>query len=208
MKVPTLKQATEFIKYAEEKNPGEWIAHSYNVAKAAKSIARECPDLDGEIAYVLGLLHDIGRHEGRVQMHHSVSGYDFLMSKGYDDAARIALTHSFTLPDIRGYAGQVDCTEAELTFIKDYIKSTIYNDYDKLIQLCDAIALPEGICLMEKRLLNVVMRYGINDLTLIKWKTQLGLSDYFSKKIGKSIYKVLDGVVETTFGLNAIITDK
>jgi hypothetical protein len=207
MKVPTLEQANEFIKYAEENNPGEWISHSYNVAKAAKSIARECPDLDGDIAYILGLLHDIGRYEGRVQMHHSVSGYNFLITKGHDDTARIALTHSFILPDIKCYAGQADCTDAELTFIRDYLKDTTYNDYDKLIQLCDAIALPSGICLLEKRLLDVVMRYGINEFTLLKWKTQLDLRDYFSEKIGKSIYEVLDGVVEATFGFNTLITN-
>ncbi|MBZ9687388.1 HD domain-containing protein [Clostridium estertheticum] len=202
MKVPTLEQAIKFIKYAEKSNPGEWIAHSYNVAKAAKSIASECHDLDSDIAYVLGLLHDIGRYEGRVQMHHSVSGYDFLINKGYVDGARIALTHSFVIPDIRVYAGHADCTEEEIIFIKEYLKNTTYNDYDKLIQVCDTLALPDGICLMEKRLLDVVMRYGTNDFTLIKWKNYLGLRDYFSKKIGRSIYKVLDGVVETTFGFN------
>jgi hypothetical protein len=207
MKVPTLEQANEFIKYAEEKNPGEWISHSYNVAKAAKSIAIQCPDLDSTIAYILGLLHDIGRYEGRVQMHHSVSGYDFLISRGYDDAARIALTHSFILPDIKCYAGKADCTDAELTFVQGYLNNTTYNDYDKLIQLCDAIALADGICLMEKRLIDVVIRYGVNDFTLLKWKTQLGLRDYFSEKIGKSIYEVLDGVVEATFRFNTLITN-
>jgi hypothetical protein len=48
------------------------------------------------------------------------------------------------------------------------------------------------------------MRYGVNEFTLVKWKTQLGLIDYFSEKIGKSIYEVLDGVVETTFGFNTL----
>ena len=120
MKVPTLEQASKFIKYAEESNPGEWISHSYNVARAAKAIASECPDLDGDIAYVLGLLHDIGRYEGHVHMHHSVSGYDFLIKRGYNDASRIALTHSFILADISVYAGKVDCTEAELTFVKEF----------------------------------------------------------------------------------------
>lgn len=52
------------------------------------------------------------------------------------------------------------------------------------------------------------MRYGINDFTLLKWKTQLGLRGYFSEKIGKSIYEVLDGVIETTFGFNTLITSK
>ncbi|MCM1991155.1 HD domain-containing protein [Oceanirhabdus seepicola] len=199
MKVPTLEQAIQYIEYAEKRNPGEWIDHSYNVAKAAKSIASECIDLDENIAYVLGLLHDIGRYEGRVQLHHSISGYDFLMKEGYDDASRIALTHSFVIPDIKVYVGKHDCTEYELMFIKKYLNNVTYNDYDKLIQLCDNISLPEGICLMEKRLIDVVMRYGFNDLTLIKWENYLGLKEYFSKKIGKSIYKVLEGVVETTF---------
>lgn len=208
MKVPTLEQANEFIKFAEKNNSGVWVEHSYNVAKAAKVIARQCSDLDENIAYILGLLHDIGRYEGRVQMHHSVSGYDFLINKGYDDAARIALTHSFILPDIRAYAGKADCTEVEISFVQEYLNTTTYNDYDKLIQLCDALALPEGICLMEKRLIDVVMRYGINDFTLLKWKTQLGLVDYFDRKIGKSIYEVLDGVVETTFGFDTMIIKK
>jgi hypothetical protein len=202
MKVPSIDQAIKLIKYAEKSNPGEWIAHSYNAAKAAKSIAGECDNLDSDIAYILGLLHDIGRYEGRVQMHHSISGYDFLTGKGYPDAARIALTHSFVIPDIRVYAGQADCSEREINFIKEYLKEIKYNDYDMLIQLCDIIALPEGLCLMEKRLLDVVMRYGTNDFTLIKWKNYLRLRDYFSEKIGKSIYKVLDGVIETTFGFN------
>ena len=208
MKVPTLEQANEFIKFAEKNNPGVWVEHSYNVAKAAKAIARQCSDLDEDVAYIFGLLHDIGRYEGRVQMHHSVSGYDFLINKGFDDAARIALTHSFILPDIRSYAGKVDCTEDEISFVQKYLNTITYDDYDKLIQLCDAIALSEGICLMEKRLVDVVMRYGINEFTLLKWKIQLGLRDYFSEKIGKSIYEVLDGVVETTFGFDTMIGNK
>lgn len=58
MKIPTLEQATEFIEFAKNRNPGEWVSHSYNVARAAKSIANLCTDLDGDTAYVLGLLHD------------------------------------------------------------------------------------------------------------------------------------------------------
>jgi putative nucleotidyltransferase with HDIG domain len=205
MIVPTIEQALEFVKFAEQRNPGQWIDHSYHVARAAKSIADECDDLDSNAAYVLGLLHDIGRYEGRVQMHHSVSGYRFLMEKGYPDAARIALTHSFVIPEIDIYAGKADCSEEELQFIKSYIKNVEYNDYDRLIHLCDNIALPDGICLLEKRLLDVVMRYGVKNNTIGKWKTYLGLRDYFSQKIGKSIYSVLDGVVETTFGFTPVL---
>jgi hypothetical protein len=133
------------------------------------------------------------------------------MEKGYPDAARIALTHSFVLPEIEVYAGKADCSEDELHFIRTYLKNVEYNDYDRLIHLCDNIALPEGICLLEKRLLDVVMRYGIKDNYGVKdniigkWRAFLGLRDYFSQKIGNSIYAVLDGVVETTFGFSPVL---
>lgn len=32
MRIPSLNQAIKFIRYAEEKNPGPWVAHSYNAA--------------------------------------------------------------------------------------------------------------------------------------------------------------------------------
>lgn len=152
--------------------------------KAAKAIADGCDDLDGEKAYILALLHDIGRYEGFKKLHHAISGYSFLNEKGYVDAARIALTHSFVIPDIRCHDGETCCSQEEIVFIKNYLNNVTYNDYDKLIHLCDAIALPQGLCLMEKRLIDVALRYGINDFTVNKWKCYLDLIDYFNDKMG------------------------
>jgi hypothetical protein len=69
-----------------------------------------------------------------------------------------------------------------------------------LIQLCDALALPSGFCLLEKRMLDVVMRYNFNEFTIEKWKATFDIQRYFEERIGKSIYSVLPNVKETTFG--------
>jgi hypothetical protein len=72
--------------------------------------------------------------------------------------------------------------------------------YDRLIQLCDALSLPSGFCLIERRLVDVALRRGFNALTLDKWRAYLGLRQEFDQAVGTSIYRLLPGVVEHTFG--------
>ncbi len=95
MKIPTRVEAEGFIEEAGKMNPGPWVEHSLYVAKAAEAIARTHPRLDAEAAFVMGILHDIGRREGIAGMRHVIDGYTFLMEKGFDEAARICLTHSY-----------------------------------------------------------------------------------------------------------------
>ena len=110
MKIPTKQQAEEFLEEGARLNPGPWIAHSKNVALAAKSIA-EAAGLDPQIAYILGLLHDIGRRYGMSYMKHSTDGYHFMMEHGFEDVARICLSHSFACKDINTYVGKWDVHE-------------------------------------------------------------------------------------------------
>ena len=49
--------------------------------------------------------------------------------------------------------------------------------------------------MIEKRLVDVALRRGINDMTVEKWRAFLELQRYFEKAIGRSIYSVLPGVV-------------
>lgn len=134
-------------------------------------------------------------------MHHIISGYNFLKEKGFNKAARTCITHPFLIKEIQCYSGKWDCSESEIEFIKDYLRNIEYNEYDKLIQLCDAIAIPSGFCLVEKRMIDVALRYGINDLIIDKWRATMEIKQYFESKIGKSIYTVLPGVIENTFAL-------
>ena len=192
MKVPSIVQAEKLLNEAKKLNPGLWVDHSKTAGACARAIAQRCDDLNCDVAYVLGLLHDIGRREGVTDMKHIINGYKFMLSKGYDDSARICLTHSFPYKNINAYNGQNDCSVEETEFIQAFLENVVYNDYDRLIQLCDAISFPDDPTYIEKRLVDVVLRRGFNDYTLPKWKEFLNLKDYFDNKTQTDIYQILN----------------
>ncbi len=200
MKIPALSEAEALLDEAAALNPGPWAAHSRYVAEAARQIAQRHPELEPEAACILGCLHDIGRREGWTDMRHIIDGCHLLAAQGYEDAARICLTHSFPLQDIREAFGKWDCTQKEYDFVADYLSRVQYTPYDRLFQLCDALALPAGCCLLEKRFIDVVLRHGFNDFTLDKWRATFAIKEQFEQEIGCSIYDLLPNVVETTFG--------
>jgi len=200
LKIPTLEEARLILVEAEKMNPGPWVEHSKVAAQAAKLIASQYPGLDPSAAYILGYLHDIGRRAGVTGLRHTIDGYSYLMGLGFDDAAFICLTHSFPIKDVYAGSGRWDCSKEELQFVKDFLESVEYTIYDKLLQMCDALALPTGYCLIEKRLVDVALRLGVNPYTLQKWESFLQIQREFEAIIGTSIYQLLPGVIENTFG--------
>lgn len=48
------------LKRAAKLNPGDWVKHLMYVAEGAKLIAEQTDNLDSELVYILGPLHDIG----------------------------------------------------------------------------------------------------------------------------------------------------
>lgn len=193
------EQALEALNWASRQNPGPWREHSLTAARAASAIAAAC-GMDAERAYVLGAMHDIGRYEGVRGMHHAIAGYEWLHARGEDEIARICLTHSFPRMRIDDAASELDLTDAELSFLRDYLSAQPADEYDRLIQLCDAISLPEGVCLMEKRLVDVALRHGVNEHTIEKWKAFLALRDEFARRSGGSLYRLFSEVIAVTFG--------
>jgi hypothetical protein len=193
-------EAEAILEEAEKLNPGVWIQHSRNVAVAAKLIASKNSKLDEEKAYILGLLHDIGRRKYLKGMEHVLEGYNFLMEKGYDEVARICMTHTFPSKDVYAIYGEWNCSEEDVKTVEEYINSVEYDEYDLLIQLCDSLVLPEGFTLIEKRFVGTALKSGINSLILCKWRVVLEIKKYFENKMGCSIYGLLPNVIENTFG--------
>ncbi|MGL6173683.1 MAG: HDOD domain-containing protein, partial [Cellulosilyticaceae bacterium] len=77
-------EAEQELKLAGQLNPGPWVEHSFNVGKAARNIAERCEKLDPEKAYIMGILHDIGRRVGVVSIpRHVYEGYQYTNSKGW-----------------------------------------------------------------------------------------------------------------------------
>jgi len=201
--IPSKEEANILLEKAHDSNPGPWADHSRTVARLAETIAKEC-GLDAHRAYVSGLLHDIGRYEGVRDLHHIYAGYEMMKSKGYDEIARICLSHSFPSQDGIGvyglYSGNSDCTPAEIEVITSFLSDTTFDDYDSLVQLGDAMGLAEGICLIDVRLVDVVRRYGFNDFTLKKWDAIFAIKDRFDKLCGKNIYDLFyDEIREISF---------
>ena len=188
--LPTRDKAEEILREAEQCNPGPWGNHSRVVAHCAEKIAVECGDLDPDKAYVIGLLHDIGRKFGKRHLGHVSDGYTYMMSLGYDEAAKICLTHSFNNQTTDEYIGNFDTTDEELKMIQDALQAVTMDDYDRLIQLCDSLAGAEGVLDIEERMEDVKRRYG--SYPQEKWNGNLDLKKHFEDKMGKDMYIVVD----------------
>ncbi|OHD13823.1 MAG: phosphohydrolase [Spirochaetes bacterium GWD1_27_9] len=199
MKIPTKEQAINLLKEGSKLNPGRWVTHAEFAGLAAKLIAKNIPSLDSEVCYVLGILHDIGRMFGVKQMSHIIDGYNFMMKKNFGWVARISLTHSFPLKDTSIVFGKWDCSESDYNFVKNFIDKTEYDDYDRIIQLADYLSLPEGFTILEKRMIDIAMRYGTNENSVLKWKALFEIKEYFDQKAGQSIYNFLPDIEKITF---------
>lgn len=61
------------------------------------------------------------------------------------------------------------------------------------------IAEAQGVCILEKRNLNVVMRSGFNEFTVKKWDSYFALKDYFDNKCDTNIYTLFyDEICKTS----------
>ena len=190
---PSKHEADQILAWAHEQNPTPWTFHCKNVAVAAESIASKC-GMDSNRAYAMGLLHDIGYHAYRNfkgETCHIYIGYKLMMEKGYDEVAKICLTHSFPYKDFRAYSGtDMNCSEEEKEFITAFLSEIDYDDYDRLIQLCDCLGSIQGICIVEKRLTANVMKGTYNEFMLKNWGAYLDLKCYFDGKCNMNIYNL------------------
>jgi len=199
LKLLDCKMAEAELAKAAESNPGLWAEHSRYVALACKNIASRCDDMSADTAYILGLLHDIGRYAGVSSEKHLIDGYRYCMERGWKKAAQICISHAFMIRDIDTSIGVFDVAEADYQFMKEFIKNADYDNYDRLVQLCDALSLPTGFCILEKRFVDVTIRYGMHPATVDRWLKILEIKSLFEKKTGCSIYDLLPGVIENSF---------
>ena len=188
--IPTRMEAERLLREAEQCNLGPWGNHSRVAAHCAEKIAELCDGLDVQKAYVLGLLHDIGRKFGVRHLGHVSDGYTYMMSLGYDEVAKICLTHSFPNQSIKEYIGKFDTSDVELVMFCVTLAQVVIVDYDWLIQLCDSLAGSEGVLDIEERMNDVKRRYGYYPQE--KWDFNIKLKEYFEKKTGKDIYDIVE----------------
>lgn len=186
--LPTREEAMELVRDGLRSNPGPWGKHSLTAAHCAEKIVAACGDMNPEKAYILGLLHDIGRKFGTRHLGHVSDGYTYMKKLGYDEVAKICLTHSFNSQTVDEYFGKFDVSEEELRLIQTELAKVEYDDYDRLIQLCDSLAGAEGVLDIVERMGDVKKRYG--SYPKEKWDANIALLHYFEKKMQQNVYLV------------------
>ncbi len=194
--LPDIKTAEKELEMAGEMNPGPWTKHSVNVGVAARNIAERVPGLDRRRAYILGLLHDIGRRVGVVSIpKHVYEGYRYAQARGWDEVAKVCMTHSYPLLE-KEFTGN-EASEEEKA-IRAYIAQCRCGEYDWLIQLCDSLAVDYGFCILEKRFVDVARRYGIWENSVDRWERIFEIKEMFEGRMGCSVYDVLPDIGRTT----------
>ena len=192
------KTAQQALEQAAKSNPGAWVDHSKYVAEACKNIALRCKNLSADQAYLFFFFFDIGRYAGVTSEKHLIDGYRYCMERSWEKAAQICISHAFMIQDIHTSIGEFDVSDADYRFMETFVANAVYDDYDRLVQLCDSLALPTGFCLLEKRFVDVTLRYGVHPATIDRWKKILEIKALFEAQIGCSVYTLLPGVVENS----------
>ena len=180
MDYPKRGEALEILCEAEKLNPGPWIEHSKVVAHCAEAIAQKCDGMDGEKAYILGLLHDIGRRAGVGQLMHVYYGWKYMLELGYPAVAKVCLSHSYNTHDMKDDMAVCDISDEQYNELVIALNECVYDDYDMLMQLCDSIAMAEGVVDIQERMLDIKRRYG--RYPQAKWDKNIELIEYFTKK--------------------------
>ena len=171
----------------------EYRFHTIGVASAAEKIAQQIPSMDKEKAFVLGLLHDYGKRiNERIEGYfHGREGYEQMMKMGYPDVAKVCLTHTFSEKDFsdKNYSYPQEWKD----WARQMLKNITYDDYDRLICLCDKFFEGLSIVSISGRVKGIVNRYHLSKTAEESlFKQSMELKKYFDKKTGQDIYQILN----------------
>ena len=200
MSYPDLKEAivlwqeslSGVISNSSPQSAREYIFHTTGIAKAASLIAAKC-GLNEKTAYITGLLHDWGKIQKQqvTGKSHFMVGYDKMLSIGFDGVARICLTHSFPDADF-DFADYPSYPVVDLQRAKQLISQIKYDDYDRLIQLCDIFFEATSKISYQRRIACIRNRYNLTtEQTAVLERKAAENKKYFDDKCQCDIYKLL-----------------
>ncbi len=167
--------------------------HILGVAELAKKIAQKSDDLNPQKAYLMGLLHDIGKlKEQHLQRHHGVIGYEILKDID-EDIARVCLTHMFYYNKKPKFDKTFFNNQDDYDFVCEYLEKSSINEYDKLIQCADGFADKRGLVTLEQRAEDFEKRHNMK-VPSKALEGVISLKSYFEGKINQDIYSLFDEI--------------
>ena len=200
-KYPTLKEAQkiwqEGFDYRSDHynfaNAQDYIFHTHGVAESAQKIASKTMYLNSEKAYILGLLHDYGKkYDEKIDgIFHGQAGYEEFNAMGYGACAKICLTHSFPKKDFSDFE-YGSYLPQWIKWARERLSKVEYDDYDRLIQLCDMFFEGTHKVSFEHRFAGIQARYHLKpEQTANALKYARINKSYFEKLCGVDIYDLL-----------------
>ena len=151
----------------EKINTSSWLSHSLYEARLCEILANRL-DLDKDIAFNYGLLHDYGRKYSHNFMH-IIKGFEELVDLGLYES-RACLTHSFIndgrfnnneIPDEKlEYINNKEHFNKEYDDLSKLLRNINYTDYDRILNIADLMASDHGILSPIDRLYDILSRRG------------------------------------------------
>lgn len=158
-------------------NTSGWISHSLYEAKLASILATNL-GLNNDIAFQMGLLHDIGRKQTH-GFDHIIKGFEYLSSIGWNEEAICCLTHSF-LCEFTSKSKKcgrfANCDPAEDGFfvsktlvpyfsedykeddVSEFLNNYNYSLYDIILNISDLMATDKGVVSPYERVQDISTR--------------------------------------------------
>ncbi len=170
----------------------ESIHHYLDVSRCAEIIAAHC-GLDSHKAKILGFFHDYGECAEKTipNTFHGTAGYDEMMKLGYDEIARVCLTHSF-------WEGIYDpeyfvYDKKEVARAGELISKMELDEYDYLIQLSDMLCCKRKFVKLEERVDYIIKKYKRNPEQAENMiRAAKKLKSRFDKLCKQDIYELLE----------------
>lgn len=150
-------------------NTSAWLCHTYYVGECCASLANII-GINPDKARTYGLLHDYGRSKEH-SFNHTLQGYEDLVTLGWKDEAIACLTHSFVnggrcsnnekavpgfyVDDDGNPRWKVGTVKDDMTL---FLENYQYNEYDKILNIADLMAVNKGIVSPYDRIQDIATR--------------------------------------------------
>lgn len=129
--IPNKDKIIYYLEKGFRDKSDRWIIKSWLCGKTAEKMAEDL-GLDPDIALATASLAQIGKSS--TSENNFLEGFKILRADSYFFPAKVAISQSFPLKDLELYKDIYDLDPKEEEFIRNFLYSYDYTDYDYLVQ--------------------------------------------------------------------------